>query len=264
MRERLEARPEADDVAEPVDGRTDRCGEVPAPGEEAAENVDRVEPLRKPLAPAGLAVEPLAVGDRPQRSGEADRHRDRPRQREQRRRLGDAHHEQRDRCDAGGRSEERVFECAQSEHAHARLAIRDAGLAERVQIDSEAALGDERAEPRCDRGERVAHRHVGSLVDPRHLPIAEDVADVGDQLGAERDEEPDRLDGVHTRRDVTEAGRRGDREERAERDCRARNHEHERLRSRPFQMGSPCELPDRHANVPLPVPPLTTRERMVW
>ena len=67
--------------------------------------------------------------------------------------------EQLDRRDACGRREQRVLERAEAEHAHARLAVGDAGLLERVQVEREAALAHERPEAGGDGrgGAAVAH-----------------------------------------------------------------------------------------------------------
>ena len=128
--------------------------------EEAAEHVDRLECLREPVAPVPLVAEPLAMADRPQRGGEAERHGDRPRERQAHRRRVRAAREQLDRRDAGGRCEQRVLERAEAEDAHARLAVGDTGLLERVQVEREPALRDERPEAGGDGGRRmpVAHR----------------------------------------------------------------------------------------------------------
>ena len=186
----------------------------------------------------------MAMPDRPECGGEADRDGDRPRKRERLRRLRDAAPEQRDRGDARGRCEQRVLECAQTEHAHACLAVGDAGLTERVQVDREPALRHEGAETGGDRGESVARRHVGAALDAGDLAVAEHVPDIRDDLGAQRDEEPDRLHVPEPGGDVPEAGRPRDSGERCERDRRAPGHEHERLCACPLHLGSPCELPD--------------------
>ena len=109
MRERLQARPEADDVAEPVDGRAERAEQMPRLHEQAFEHVDRVECLREMTPPAAVRTERLALLDRPKRSDEAERHGDRPGQREAERR-GVSVCKKLDGDDARGRREQRVFE----------------------------------------------------------------------------------------------------------------------------------------------------------
>src|SRR5256885_5143308 len=51
---------EAGDVAEPVNGRPDRPGEVLQLDEELSDDVDRVKPLREVVAPTLLSAEPVA------------------------------------------------------------------------------------------------------------------------------------------------------------------------------------------------------------
>src|SRR5674476_1632729 len=94
-----------------------------SPAEQAAQDVDGVEPLPELVAPAGLVVEALAMADGPDRACEADRHRDRPGERQRRRGVGSAHHEQCDRRDARRRGEEGVLERTEAEDAHARLSL---------------------------------------------------------------------------------------------------------------------------------------------
>ena len=94
--------------------------------------------------------------------------------------------EQHDRDDARGRRQQRVLERTQAEDADTRLAVVDALLAERVQVDGEAAPGDE--DPEAGRHERQRPR-VGeprAALDPGDLPVGEHVADVGNGLGGER------------------------------------------------------------------------------
>ena len=95
--------------------------------------------------PSRMRAQILAALDRPERSDEPERHRDRPRQRQpERRRV--AVGQQLDGDDAGGRREQRVLQRAEAEHAHAHLLVGEPRLLERVDVDREAAARDERTE----------------------------------------------------------------------------------------------------------------------
>jgi len=59
--------------------------------------------------------------------------------------------------------------------------------------------------------------HLRPFVDTRDLAIADDVSDVGDDLRAECDEEPDRIDVLEAVPDVVEARDLAQREKRRER-----------------------------------------------
>ena len=151
--------------------------------------------------------------------------------------------------DARGRREQRVFERAEAEHAHARLPVGDAGMLEGVDVDGEAAARDERPEAGRHRCDDVAGSELAVVLDPRNLAVGKDVPDVREHLRAERGHEPDRIDGPEPCRNVPEAGDPGDREERPERDQRGRNDEHERLRTCSFQMALYDANPDNLSQV---------------
>ena len=125
-----------------------------------------------------------------------------------------------------------------------------------MQVDREAATGDERSEAgRHRRGDR-AGVHARALLDPRHLPVAQDVADVGHRLGAERGEEPDRVDRLEPGSHVAEARDPRHCEQRPEGDQGACDHEHERFRPRSLHVRLTREERHRH--------PERTRVRMHW
>ena len=63
--------------------------------------------------------------------------------------------QQLDRRDARGGCEQRVLERAEAEHAVPRVAVGDTGLAEGVDVDREAAAGDEGTESRRNRGQAL-------------------------------------------------------------------------------------------------------------
>ena len=115
-----------------------------------------------------------------------------------------------------------------------------------MEVDGEPASCDEGAAARGDRRKRGARIHARPFLDPRDLAVAEHVSDVRDRLGAERDEEPDRLGRLEPGRDAVESGRPRDGEERCERDQRARDDEHERFRARPLHVALPGERLDSH------------------
>jgi hypothetical protein len=214
--------------------------------EQAPEDVDRLERCRDGSAPAAAAVEPVPVPNGPERGDEPERHRNRPGQRQGGIRLPDPVREQQHRRDGRSRREQRVFERAEPEHAHARLTVRYARLAEGVQVDGKAATGDERTEAGADSRRSRPRVHARAFLDAGDLAVAQHVADVGDRLRPERHEEPDRVDLTEPARDVVETGHPRDREERPERDQGACNDEHEGLGSSPLEVGFTCEHRHRH------------------
>jgi len=78
--------------------------------------------------------------------------------------------------------------------------------------------------------------HLGPFVHERDLAVAEHVAEVRDDLGSERDEEPDRLDVLHPVPDRVEARHLAQGEEGGQREERGRHEEHRRLHPRSVQM----------------------------
>src|SRR5438105_2507238 len=78
-----------------------------------------------------------------------------------------------------------VLERAEAEHAHARFAVGDSRELERMQVEREAAAGDERPEAGRDRSCGPSVTHLRAFVDARDLPVTDDVAEVRDDLGTE-------------------------------------------------------------------------------
>src|SRR4051794_35442018 len=138
-----QAERQARDVSKPVDRGAERARGVLELEEELAQEVDRVEPLRDSLAPAATAAEAVPEPQGRERESSADGHGDRPGHRQPRGGRAHVAKEQQDRDDARRRSEQRVLERTEAEHAYARVALVGALLAEGMQVDGEPTAPDE-------------------------------------------------------------------------------------------------------------------------
>ena len=192
--EGAQAEGEAGDVAEPVNGRSDRPGSVLELDEKLADHVDRVEPLREVVAPAAATAEPVPEPQGRKREHAPGGDGNRPRHRQAGPGLVDVVEEEQNRDDARRWSKERVLQRSQTEHPHACLAIVHELLPECVQVDGEAAASDEDAETRCNERERAGVGKVRSVFDSGHLAVGQHIADVGEHLGGERERQPVRVD----------------------------------------------------------------------
>ena len=252
VRERLQAGPEAEDVAEPVDGRAERAEHV-AWHEERLQDVDRVERLCKMTPTSRMHTQRITLFDRPERGDETKRYRDRPGKREPERRRVPVG-EQLDRDDARCWREHRILERAETEYADAHLLIGEPCLLERVHIDCEATARDERPESGRHRCDHVTRAERAVLFDTSDLPVGKDVTDVGERLRAESAEKPHGINRLQPCSYMVETCDPRDREERPQRDHRGCNNEREQLGPGPLHMALTHE--ERHHH------PSGTRARM--
>ncbi len=209
--ERAEARPQAHQLAEPVERGAEqrpdvtvrRKQELPQDGE-AADRVGNC-PVAATLAAAGLEAPPAALVGQPQGDAEAG-HDGEPGQGEggvavaSVRRCVDPHGGAQ-----GGRREHGVLEHAESDHARHRLLPARAGAAQRAIVELEAALHRARevgAEARGHDADRLAEREARAAVHPCDALQRKCVGDVGGGLRREADRKPHR---IHREQDVEHA-----------------------------------------------------------
>jgi len=173
-----------------------------------------------PRHPLG-ADEALAVADADEREHGADRNQRRPRDREVEPGLVPPLDEQSDRGGAGSRSERRVLEGVEREHPYLAVPLARAPSPERFAVERGAALRQKGAEPDRDELRRLAQAEMPPSLDGGDRSIGQHVRAECDELGHERDREPERREvRVEPVDDLVPARDRGHRRERSEEENR--------------------------------------------
>ncbi|MDE3026445.1 MAG: hypothetical protein KGI93_12840 [Acidobacteriota bacterium] len=88
----------------------------------------------------------------------------------------------------------------------------------------------------------MAVLHLRALVDAGDLAVADDVAEIGDDLRAEGDEKPDRIDALEAIPDALEASDLAEREERGQGERRSRDEEDRGFSPRAVDLASRLDV----------------------
>src|SRR5437667_234579 len=198
--------PETADVAHPVERRAEEGATVfRSLCRQLLEHVDGVERLAQPGAPAALFPHAMTKRQSGQGGDEPERDGDDPRQRE-------------------------------PEDTRPRLARIQTGCLERLPVDDKSPADHERTESGCDHRSRTPEPEPGTALQPRHLAVRDDVAEVRRKLHPERDRQPDRIEMTQLVEDPLEASGPGDARRSAEGQCRAEPDQQRMLGRLPVEM----------------------------
>jgi hypothetical protein len=168
----------------------------------------------------------MSERQRGERGGEAERHRDHPRQCEAETRVSRTARDQNHRGERSGGCEDGVLQKAEPEHTDAGLLrLQSSGL-ERMPVDDEAASNDESAEAGRDDRSCSREPEARPALDSGDLAIGDDVPEVGCELHPERDRQPDRIEVLQLAENALEPRSPGNADDCAQsQDCAERDQE---------------------------------------